>query len=97
MAAVASRTVAKITHDGMRRASIVGNTKSRAAILEAPRTLIRWAIVDFVAARLSSQSVLPKLCKRHLQFYLRNFLFRRARDICLPSQRQRISTKASPL
>ena len=76
MAVVASRIVARITHEGISRAPLIaGITRSRVASLGFPKTPIRWAMAGFVAARLSSQSVLPKLCKKHLQYPLRNSHF----------------------
>jgi len=69
MAVVASTIIVRITHDGIARAPLIaGMTSSRAVNVGLFKTLIDWAAIGLLAERLSSHSVFPKLCKKHLQF-----------------------------
>jgi len=72
MAVVARTIVVKITQDGSARAPLMtGSTSSRAVKVGLLIIRIGWATVGLLAARLSSHSVFPKLCKRHLQYVAR--------------------------
>jgi len=73
MAVVARTIVVKITQDGSARAPLMtGSTSSRAVKVGLLIIRIGWATVGLLAARLSSHSVFPKLCKRHLQYVREN-------------------------
>jgi len=73
MAVVANTIVVRITHEGIARTPLIaGMTTSRADNVGLFKTLIDWAMMGLLAERLSSHSVFPKLCKRHLQFFARD-------------------------
>jgi len=75
IAVVASTIVVRITHDGIARAPLIaGRTMARAVTAGLFKTPIGWAMAGLLAARLSSHSVFPKLCKRHLQFMHESWL-----------------------
>jgi hypothetical protein len=65
---VAKMIVVRITHDGIERAPLINGTTTARAVVGLFKTPICWTKVGLVAARLSNHSVLPKLCKRHLQY-----------------------------
>jgi len=74
IAVVASTILVRITHEGIARTPLIaGRTNSRAVTAGLFKTPIGWAImVGLLAARLSSHSVFPKLCKKHLQLKARD-------------------------
>ena len=86
IAVVANRIVVKSTQDGTIRAPLIaGSTNSRVSV-GLLKTLTDCAMAGLLAARLSSHSVFPKACKKHLQFkagrydaaslFLANYLLR---------------------
>ena len=69
IAVVASIIVVRITHDGTERAPLIaGTTKSRAVTAGLLKTPTDCTTFGLLAARLSSHSVFPKACKKHLRF-----------------------------
>jgi hypothetical protein len=93
MAVVARTIVVKITQDGSARAPLMaGSTSSRAVKVGLLIIRIGWAMVGLLAARLSSHSVFPKLCKRHLQYVrenLRTLDYRLTRISAITRRRRR--------
>ena len=68
IAVVAKRIIVKSTQDGIIRAPLIaGSTNSRVSV-GLFKTPTDCAMAGLLAARLSSHSVFPKACKKHLQF-----------------------------